>query len=205
MVRNKGKTKTPSSNSAFFWRWTSLLHSQLFYLLSLSLKQCRGMGVMISCLTPHPFFCAVPSPSFPCSTMGPPPRIKSFTVCSSLAPFHSVWNWLLQCESLTGHSSCQKNCSFLGSPRLQLPPRHVHLLWEGASMGGCFLQHVPAQAAEEGLSGTCSTLSHLFSDLEVCRLSPTFFFSSSSQLLHSISHPFLNTFPQRHCQLVWRS
>lgn len=92
--------------------------------------------------------------------------MQSFSVCSSVAPFHSVRSFrdrLLQGRSLTGHSSCQENCSFVGSPRLQLPSRHVHLLWEGASMEGYFLQHVPPQAAEKAVSGTCSTLLTLMS------------------------------------------
>lgn len=67
----KTKPKTPSPTSAFFPSTTSLLCSQLFYLLSLS-PSSRGMGVMIS---PHPFFCAVPSLSpFPLLHCGPLPQ-----------------------------------------------------------------------------------------------------------------------------------
>ncbi|KAK4826126.1 hypothetical protein QYF61_005278 [Mycteria americana] len=84
------------------------------------------------------------------SNVGPSHRLQFFKNCSSMGPLHGVQsfrNGLFQCRSPTGHSSCQKTCSWLGSSpwatglqepdpvwalhKLQLPSGHVHLLQHG--------------------------------------------------------------------------
>ncbi|KAK4807226.1 hypothetical protein QYF61_024346 [Mycteria americana] len=90
------------------------------------------------------------------SNVGPSHRLQFFKNCSSMGPFHRVQsfrNGLRQRGSPTGHRSCQKTCSCVGtSPWATVPARslllhglspqaaasfraHIHLLQRGVLHG----------------------------------------------------------------------